>query len=213
MSSLHSTVVSAHAPTGALWPPRWRPGPEHRAGRPAVRGQLRAAVGPSDAAAAPGRAGGSFGALLRRFRERAGWSQNALAKEVGIDASYINRIEAGRRTGPGPAVTLALARALALSPRAVDGFCVAAGHLPPSLQRLGPADPTIAAVLGVLTDDQLSPVARADFRAVVETIAARWQSQQAHRPGRHADGVIVRPAGCRTPSASPSRRGALAASR
>jgi len=117
-----------------------------------------------------------FGAVLRHFRVRARLSQNALAKKVGIDASYINRIESGQREAPGSSITLTLARELALSPREVDGFCVAAGHLPPRLQQLDPADSTIAAVLGVLTDFRLSPAALADFRAVVETIARHWSS-------------------------------------
>lgn len=117
-----------------------------------------------------------FSAVLRHFRLRARLSQNALARKVGIDASYINRIESGQREAPGSAITLTLARALALSPGEVDGFCVAAGQLPPRLQQLEPADSTVAAVLGVLTDVRLSAAALADFRAVVETIAQHWSS-------------------------------------
>lgn len=117
----------------------------------------------------------SFGAVLRRFRLRAGLSQNALGKMAGVNTSYCNRLESGVRETPTREVAHALARALALSAEEVDRLLFSAGHVPPSLQKLGPADPTIAAVTRLLTNDRLSPEARADFRAVVETIAVRWQ--------------------------------------
>ena len=144
----------------------------------------------------------TFESTLRRYRLRAGISQNALAKVVGINASYINRLESGEREAPTREVAHALARALALVPEETDRLLFAAGHVPPSLQKLGPADSTIAAVTRLLTNDRLSPEARADFRAVVETIAIRWQCNYAtvlaanHPPMR---------------SASPSGNGVLTA--
>jgi transcriptional regulator with XRE-family HTH domain len=120
-----------------------------------------------------------FGSTLRRYRLRAGLSQNALAKVVGINASYINRLESGEREAPTREVAHALARALTLAPEEVDRLLFSAGHVPPSLQKLGPADSTVAAVTRLLTNDRLSPEARADFRAVVETIAIRWQCNYA----------------------------------
>ena len=123
-----------------------------------------------------------FASTLRRYRLRSGLSQNALAKVVGIDASYINRLESGEREAPTREVAHALARALALFPEEVDCLLFAAGHVPPGLQKLGPADSTIAAVTRLLTNDRLSPEARADFRAVVETIAERWQCSHVHPP-------------------------------
>ena len=134
----------------------------------------------------------TFESTLRRYRLRAGISQNALAKVVGINASYINRLESGEREAPTREVAHALARALALVPEETDRLLFAAGHVPPSLQKLGPADSTVAAVTRLLTNDHLSPEARADFRAIVETIAIRWQCNQAtalasvHTPGRSA---------------------------
>ena len=120
-----------------------------------------------------------FGNTLRRYRLRAALSQNALAKVVGINASYINRLESGEREAPTREVAHALARALNLGPEEVDRLLFSAGHVPPSLQKLGPADSTVAAVTRLLTNDRLSPEARADFRAVVETIAIRWQCNMA----------------------------------
>jgi transcriptional regulator with XRE-family HTH domain len=120
-----------------------------------------------------------FASNLRRFRLRAGVSQNALAKIVGINASYINRLENGEREAPTRDVAHALARALTLSAEEVDRLLFSAGHVPPSLQKLGPADSTVAAVTRLLTNDRLSVEARADFRAIVETIAIRWQCNHA----------------------------------
>lgn len=75
-----------------------------------------------------------FGSTLRRFRLRAALSQNALAKIVGINASYINRLESGEREAPTRAVAQALARALSLAIEDVDRLLFSAGHVPPSLQ-------------------------------------------------------------------------------
>jgi transcriptional regulator with XRE-family HTH domain len=117
---------------------------------------------------------GTFGVTLRRYRLRLGLSQNALAKVVGINASYINRLERGERRAPAREVAFALAEALALSADDVDRLLGSAGYLPPSMRTLDPADSTVGAVVRLLVDERLSPEVLADFRAVVETIAARW---------------------------------------
>lgn len=118
----------------------------------------------------------SFGATLRRYRLRSGHTQNSLAKVVQVNASYINRMETGERSAPTREIALALARGMELSAYESDRLVASAGLLPPGLQKLGPGDSTVAAVIGLLTNDRLSPEARADFRAVVETMAIRWQS-------------------------------------
>ncbi len=150
-----------------------------------------------------------FAGTLRRFRTRAGLSQNALAKVVGINASYINRLESGEREAPTREVAQALARALSLSTEEVDRLLFSAGHVPPSLQKLGPADSTVAAVTRLLTNDRLSPEARADFRAVVETIAIRWQS--AERPRTHAISSSHAVNAAPTRSVRPAANGTLTA--
>ncbi|GEM_PF-759841 len=132
---------------------------------------------------------GDFGSTLRAFRARAGWSQNALAKTAGLDASYINRLERAEREAPTRETALALARALRLCPGEVDRLLFSAGHMPPSIEQLGPDDSTLAAVVRVLTDDRLAPEARADFRAVVETIADRWQRRRGEALGDTAGGA------------------------
>ena len=116
-----------------------------------------------------------FGELLRLRRLRLGVSQNALAKLVGMNASYINRIESGEREAPSREVASALARALKLSVGETDELLFTAGHVPPTLQKLGASDSTVAAVTRLLTNDHVPPEVRADYRAVVETVSARWQ--------------------------------------
>lgn len=133
-----------------------------------------------------------FASTLRHFRLRAGLSQYALAKVVGINASYINRLESGEREAPTREVSQALAKALMLSAEEVDRLLFSAGHVPPSLQKLGPGDSTVAAITRLLTNDRLSPEARADFRAVVETIAIRWQNDHVAATAPAARGVAVR---------------------
>jgi transcriptional regulator with XRE-family HTH domain len=54
-----------------------------------------------------------FGAELRRAREQAGLSQVEVARRIGIDASYVAHVEAGRRN-PTLRAMDAFARALDL---------------------------------------------------------------------------------------------------
>ncbi len=149
-----------------------------------------------------------FSTTLRRYRLRSGLSQNALAKIVGINASYINRLESGEREAPTREVAHALARALTLATEETDRLLFSAGHVPPTLQKLGPSDSTVAAVTRLLTNDRLSPEARADFRAVVETIAIRWQCNQpstgAHHVRELPNRTQARPAATAVAMASPS---------
>jgi transcriptional regulator with XRE-family HTH domain len=124
----------------------------------------------------------SFGELLSCLRLATGVSQNALGREAGVNASYINRLERGERTTPTREVVLALARALQTMPQERDHLLVTAGYVPPSLQQLGPADSTLEAVGRLLVDGRLPPASLAAFRAVVETIAACWGSRCDARP-------------------------------
>jgi transcriptional regulator with XRE-family HTH domain len=115
-----------------------------------------------------------FPELLRMFRERAGRSGNALAREVEIDPSYLSRIEHGDREPPRPQVVAALAQALGLSVLDRNRLLLAAGHAPLSLVQLGHWDPALQAVVDVLTDIHLTSDDRDEFRTVVRAIAAHW---------------------------------------
>jgi UTP--glucose-1-phosphate uridylyltransferase len=70
-----------------------------------------------------------FGRLLRQARDAAGLSREHLARRVGLDASYIYRLELGDRR-PGRDTTLALADALAVAGEELSQWLVAAGFAP-----------------------------------------------------------------------------------
>jgi transcriptional regulator with XRE-family HTH domain len=116
-----------------------------------------------------------FSVLLRSFRERAGRSRNNLAHEVGVDPSYLTRIEHGDREPPRLHIVEATARALRLSIADRNRLLVAAGYAPLSVVQLGSWDDALQACADVLTDIHLSPEDRDAFRAVVISIASRWQ--------------------------------------
>lgn len=118
----------------------------------------------------------TFGALLQRFRLRAGLSQNALAKRAALDASAINRLERGERGQTRRAAVEALATALGLAPAERDQLLAAGGHLPASLLRLGLADPTLLLVADVLADERIPLAERAEFRELIRLAARRWRS-------------------------------------
>ncbi len=121
--------------------------------------------------------GASFGQVLKELRLGRGLSQAAVAARAGVDRSYVNRLEAGERAAPGPAAVEALAEALQLTDAEADRLLAAAGLLPRSLRRLGPADPTLLLLAQRLTDRNLSPAARAALRAAVTTIARHWSER------------------------------------
>jgi transcriptional regulator with XRE-family HTH domain len=56
-----------------------------------------------------------FGDLLRRLREEARLSQNALARAAGMSPSNVNRIEASKQGVPRKTTIIKLVRALGLS--------------------------------------------------------------------------------------------------
>jgi transcriptional regulator with XRE-family HTH domain len=114
----------------------------------------------------------SFGALVRSYRERAKLSQSALARQAGLDASFINRVESGQRGAEREPVE-ALVGALQLAPEEADRLLAAAGHLPALFLRVGLHDPTLQLVARILTDESLTAAERADFRQVVARLGAR----------------------------------------
>ncbi|MFC1918942.1 helix-turn-helix domain-containing protein, partial [Chloroflexota bacterium] len=53
-----------------------------------------------------------FGARLRELREQAGLSQSQLAEKVGVNFTYLSKIESGAKSAPSEKVILKLAKAL-----------------------------------------------------------------------------------------------------
>jgi UTP-glucose-1-phosphate uridylyltransferase/transcriptional regulator with XRE-family HTH domain len=73
--------------------------------------------------------GSQFGQLMRQFREAADISQRALAQKVGLDVSYINRLESGERR-PRRQTLLKLASALGIKGRQLDAWFMACDLAP-----------------------------------------------------------------------------------
>ncbi|HEY82231.1 MAG TPA: helix-turn-helix transcriptional regulator [Dehalococcoidia bacterium] len=59
-----------------------------------------------------------LGDLIRRTRQRKGWTQDELAQKVGCKGSYIARIEKGRQRG-SEELLFKIAKALDLNPQRV----------------------------------------------------------------------------------------------
>lgn len=119
----------------------------------------------------------AFPTLLRSFRERDKRSRNNLAYEVGVDPSYLTRIEHGDREPPRQHIVEALARALRLTVPERNRLLVAAGYAPVSIVQLGAWDDAFQAVADVLNDLQLSEEERDQYRAVVQLISAKWHTR------------------------------------
>jgi transcriptional regulator with XRE-family HTH domain len=119
-----------------------------------------------------------FGEQLRQYRERAGLSQNQLARQVEVDPSYINRLERSEREPPKRPLVARLADTLALSQPERQRLLLAAGHVPDWLLPLGADDPTLMALAQRLADPNLDETAKVDLRRVVEMVVRRWGSSE-----------------------------------
>ncbi len=116
-----------------------------------------------------------FARLFQRWRERAGLSQNALARRMGVNPAYVNRLEHGGRGAGNRELVEAAADALGLSADERNALLGAAGHWPGSLAALGPSDPSLQLVAAVLTDPALTDQERALFRLHVRLAALAWR--------------------------------------
>ena len=116
-----------------------------------------------------------FAALLRRYRDRAGVSCNELARAVGVDPSYISRLERGEREPPRRRVVEALASALDLALDDQDRLLVSAGYAPATVAVLGRWDSTLQVVADVLVDSRIPSDELDNFREVIRLVAQRWR--------------------------------------
>ncbi len=132
----------------------------------------------------------NFGELLRVLRQQLDLSQGQLAQRVGLDRSYINRIEAGERGAPGADVILLIADALKLAAPETDALLSAGGHPIRALVTLGLDDPTLLALARILTDGTLDEGSRASLRTTIDAVIAHWgDSRGTPAPGTLAKSV------------------------
>jgi HTH-type transcriptional regulator, competence development regulator len=74
----------------------------------------------------------SFGALLRRYRRAAGMSQRELAEQVGIDFSYLSKLENNRIAPPAADTIVAICKILAVDP---EELLARTGKIPSDVQQ------------------------------------------------------------------------------
>jgi transcriptional regulator with XRE-family HTH domain len=118
----------------------------------------------------------TFGAVLRRFRQRARLSQLALAKISGVHASIINRFERDERQPADRDMIERLAEGLRLTPAERDCLLAAGGFFPSAIERLGAADPDLLLVANLLADETIPLADRDEFRVLLRMTARRWRS-------------------------------------
>jgi transcriptional regulator with XRE-family HTH domain len=116
-----------------------------------------------------------FGALFGQWRERAGLSQNALARRMGVNPAYVNRLERGGRGAGNRELVESAALALGLSAAERDSLLAAAGHWPTTLAALGPQDPALRLVADVLADAAISERDKELFRLHLRLAALPWR--------------------------------------
>jgi len=111
-----------------------------------------------------------FGALLRKFRKEKGVPQKELAHIIGLDPSYLSRIEKDERTPPERSVVMEIANVLELNEEKTDRLLIIAGYPPLTLFDLGfdPNDITLKKHLNLLKDIKKKAPLAAYIRAKEE---------------------------------------------
>lgn len=116
----------------------------------------------------------SLGRQLQEYRIRRGLSQTAVAQQIGVTPSTINRFETGARA-PGREALLAIGRALAIDRTDLDRLLRAAGELPLDLIEVGLDDPDLRLCLSILADPTIPSTEKHDFRWQIRLAARRWR--------------------------------------
>lgn len=117
-----------------------------------------------------------FGQTLRLLRENRRLSQVGLANLSNLDPSTVSRFERGERD-PTRETAARLAGALSLGAEATDALLASAGFAPLTARpddALG-GEPEMAALLSVLRDPAVPPLARASLREVARLLAEPWR--------------------------------------
>jgi transcriptional regulator with XRE-family HTH domain len=102
----------------------------------------------------------TFGETLRQLRRAANLTQRDLAAGVGIDFTYLSKLENDRDVPPGEETIRRLASALGCD---TERLLAIAGKMPPELKQRAAADPRFAMLLRKLPDlsrDKLDEVYR-----------------------------------------------------
>ena len=118
---------------------------------------------------------GNLGEMIKLYRERAGMSQNALARKVSVNPAYINRLEKRGQGAGNLELVKGVANALCLNAVERDVMLATAGHLPLSLANVGADDETLLLVADILSDGSISEHDKELFRLHVRLAARPWR--------------------------------------
>lgn len=116
-----------------------------------------------------------FARLLYEHRRAAGKPGTTVAREAGVNPSYLTRIENGDRDPPARPLVESLARALDVAPVDQSDFYAAAGLLPPVVTQIGEWPQVLDVVCGVLADEAIPEDEKREFRRTIVAIARRWR--------------------------------------
>ena len=121
----------------------------------------------------------TFGERLRQLRRAQRLNQRTLAARVGIDFTYLSKIENGRMLPPSTETIVKLAQALEAN---ADELLLLAHKVPEDLKPViiqSPQWPVFLRSIRDLTDDELQ-----ELSAYAQAVRER-RVQQVDSPGRH----------------------------
>lgn len=113
----------------------------------------------------------AYGDLLKKLRLERGLAQRALAREIGLNPTLVNRSEAGDRAPASADEIAAIGRALRLTDAELDQLLGSAGYWPAAYVTVGPGDPTLYAVATALADGSLPAEVKRELRQAIEAVA------------------------------------------
>lgn len=90
-----------------------------------------------------------FGEILKNFRKQNKLSQRELSARIGVNYTYLSKIENGILPPPSDEVIRKLAEALSID---VDALLLAANRLPPDIPALILRSPSIADIVRLTKD-------------------------------------------------------------
>ena len=106
-----------------------------------------------------------FGPLLRDLRKQQRLTQQQLADAVGVDFTYISKVENGRVAPPSEETLRKIASALRADP---EELLAQAGKVGPELKDAAAAEPQLALLLRTIGKKQLTPEQYRRMRAIAE---------------------------------------------
>jgi len=106
----------------------------------------------------------TFGQKLRVLRRATGVSQRKLADRVGVDFSYISKLENDRLPPPAADTVVRICEALSVAP---DELLAASGKMPPQVQRSIGSSP---AAIHFLRSAQTMKLSEAEWKQLSEQL-------------------------------------------